>query len=42
MDANQIIDGLIFYLGLVVLLTFHEFAFKRVFRRVGDGVQQQI
>jgi Zn-dependent protease len=26
MDPNQIIDGLIFYIALVALLTFHEFA----------------
>src|SRR6266849_10692132 len=25
MDAGQVIDGLLWYLGLVVLLTFHEF-----------------
>jgi len=25
MDANWIIEGLISYLGLIVLLTFHEF-----------------
>ncbi len=26
MDTGKIIDGLIFYIGLVLLLTLHEFA----------------
>lgn len=36
MDANVIVDGLIFYIGLVVLLTFHEFAHAWVASRCGD------
>ena len=36
MDPNQIIDGLIFYIGLVVLLTFHEFAHAWVAWLCGD------
>jgi Zn-dependent protease len=36
MDANQIVDGLIFYLGLVVLLTFHEFAHAWTAWKCGD------
>jgi Zn-dependent protease len=36
MDQGQIIDGLIFYLGLVALLTFHEFAHAWVANLCGD------
>jgi Zn-dependent protease len=36
MDSNQIVDGLIFYLGLVVLLTFHEFAHAWAAWKCGD------
>jgi Zn-dependent protease len=36
MDANHIIDGLIFYIGLVVLLTFHEFAHAWMAWKLGD------
>src|SRR5271170_6993807 len=36
MDANHIVDGLIFYLGLVVLLTFHEFAHAWTAWKLGD------
>src|SRR5271170_3226032 len=36
MDANHIIDGLIFYLGLVILLTFHEFAHAWTAWKLGD------
>jgi Zn-dependent protease len=36
MDPNQIIDGLLYYLGLVVLLTFHEFAHAWVAHKCGD------
>jgi Zn-dependent protease len=36
MDANQIVNGLIFYLGLVVLLTFHEFAHAWMAWKCGD------
>jgi Zn-dependent protease len=35
-DANHIIEGLQFYLGLVVLLTFHEFAHAWVAHKCGD------
>ena len=36
MDSNHIVDGLIFYLGLVVLLTFHEFAHAWAACKCGD------
>jgi Zn-dependent protease len=36
MDPRQIIDGLILYLGLVVLLTFHEFGHAWMAWRCGD------
>jgi Zn-dependent protease len=36
MDANAIVDGLIMYLGLVVLLTFHEFGHAWTALRCGD------
>src|SRR5208282_5205922 len=36
MDANHIVDGLIFYLGLVALLTFHEFAHAWTAWKCGD------
>ena len=36
MDPNGIIDGLLYYLGLVVLLTFHEFAHAWVAHKCGD------
>jgi len=36
MDANQIVNGLIFYLGLVILLTFHEFAHAWMASKCGD------
>jgi Zn-dependent protease len=36
MDANQIVDGLMFYIGLVVLLTFHEFAHAWMAGKRGD------
>lgn len=36
MDPSQIIDGLIFYLELVVLLTFHEMAHAWVAWKCGD------
>lgn len=36
MDSNHIINGLIFYIGLVVLLTFHEFAHAWVAWKCGD------
>jgi Zn-dependent protease len=40
MDPNHIIDGLIFYIGLVVLLTFHEFAHAWVAWLCGDDTAQ--
>ena len=36
MDSHQIAGGLIFYLGLVALLTFHEFAHAWVGWKCGD------
>ena len=36
MDSTHIVDGLIFYLGLVVLLTFHEFAHAWTAWKCGD------
>jgi Zn-dependent protease len=36
MDSNQIVDGLLFYIGLVVLLTFHEFAHAWTAWKCGD------
>jgi Zn-dependent protease len=36
MDANHIRDGLIFYLGLVALLTFHEYAHAWMAWKCGD------
>ncbi|HEY1716873.1 MAG TPA: site-2 protease family protein [Verrucomicrobiae bacterium] len=36
MDANHIVDGLLFYIGLVVLLTFHEFAHAWTAWKCGD------
>jgi Zn-dependent protease len=36
MDSSQIVDGLIFYIELVVLLTFHEFAHAWVAHKCGD------
>jgi len=39
MDANWIIEGLISYLGLIVLLTFHELAMRG--RRKKCGMTQR-
>ena len=36
MDSNTIIDGLIFYLGLIVLLTFHEYGHAWMALKCGD------
>jgi Zn-dependent protease len=36
MDTNSIVDGLIMYLGLVVLLTFHEFGHAWMALKCGD------
>ena len=36
MDSSVLIDGLIYYLGLVVLLTFHEFGHAWMASKCGD------
>jgi hypothetical protein len=36
MDAHKVIDGLIMYIGLVVLLTFHEFGHAWTALKCGD------
>ncbi len=36
MDSSVLIDGLIYYLGLVVLLTFHEFGHAWMAAKCGD------
>ena len=36
MDLNQLIDGLILYVGLLVLLTFHEYGHAWMASRCGD------
>src|SRR5437870_13040252 len=36
MDPNMVIDGLIQYLGLIVLLTFHEFGHAWMAMKCGD------
>jgi len=36
MSSNAIIDGLIFYLGLIVLLTFHEYGHAWMASKCGD------
>jgi Zn-dependent protease len=36
MSSNVIIDGLIFYLGLIVLLTFHEYGHAWMASKCGD------
>jgi Zn-dependent protease len=40
MDSNAIIDGLIFYLGLIVLLTFHEYGHAWMASKCGDDTAQ--
>lgn len=40
MDSNAIIDGLIFYLGLIVLLTFHEYGHAWMALKCGDDTAQ--
>jgi Zn-dependent protease len=40
MDAKMIVDGLILYLGLVVLLTFHEFGHAWMALKCGDDTAQ--
>jgi Zn-dependent protease len=41
MDAKTIIDGLIMYLGLIVLLTFHEFGHAWMALKCGDDTAKQ-
>jgi Zn-dependent protease len=41
MDSSVLIDGLIFYIGLVVLLTFHEFGHAWMALKCGDDTAQQ-
>ncbi|MCU0784804.1 MAG: site-2 protease family protein [Verrucomicrobia bacterium] len=41
MDSKTIIDGLIMYLGLVVLLTFHEFGHAWMALKCGDDTAKQ-
>jgi Zn-dependent protease len=41
MDTGKIIDGLILYIGLVILLTFHEFAHAWVAWKCGDDTARQ-
>jgi Zn-dependent protease len=40
MDTNAIIDGLIFFLGLIVLLTFHEYGHAWMALKCGDDTAQ--
>lgn len=41
MDSKDIVDGLIMYLGLVVLLTFHEFGHAWMALKCGDDTAKQ-
>jgi len=41
MDANKLMDGLIMFLGLVVLLTFHEFGHAWMALKCGDDTAKQ-
>ena len=41
MDSSRLVDGLIMYLGLVVLLTFHEFGHAWMALRCGDDTAKQ-
>ena len=41
MNVQQIIDGLVFYLGLVVLLTFHEYGHAWVAWKCGDDTARR-
>ena len=41
MDSNAIIDGLIMYLGLVVLLTFHEYGHAWMALKCGDDTAKE-
>ena len=42
MDANHIVDGLIFYLELIILLTFHEFAHAWAGWKLGDPTAKSL
>lgn len=42
MDSNVIIDGLIFYIGLVVLLTFHEYGHAWMALKCGDTTAKDL
>jgi len=41
MDSSRLVDNLLMYLGLVVLLTFHEFGHAWMALRCGDDTAQQ-
>ncbi len=41
MDSKDIVDGLIMYLGLIVLLTFHEFGHAWMALKCGDDTAKQ-
>ena len=41
MDSKDIVDGLIMYLGLVVLLTFHEYGHAWMALRCGDDTAKE-
>lgn len=42
MDTSKLIDGLIIYLGLVVLLTFHEFGHAWMAHKCGDDTAKSL
>ncbi len=42
MSSNVIIDGLIFYLGLIVLLTFHEYGHAWMASKCGDDTAKDL
>jgi len=42
MDSNALIDGLIFYIGLVVLLTFHEYGHAWMALKCGDDTAKNL
>ena len=42
MSSNAIIDGLIFYLGLIVLLTFHEYGHAWMASKCGDDTAKDL
>jgi Zn-dependent protease len=41
MDSGQIVDGLIYYIGLVILLIFHEYAHAWTSHKCGDDTARQ-